>query len=154
MAVTMNVVRWGGLRARAWSNCEPHVGHGSCAINIGDRIPLAEGSDYCHPVCANGALLSMPWTTFSLEIRHNVSAMVHWGSSTAQTPYFNDTLCRWARLYYSRYIRYNVPCRTGVVSRVQCTFRTRATICRRLVTKAAYVGHDSHGGERLLPGHR
>ncbi len=42
MVVTMNVVRRGGLRARAWSNCELHVGHGSCAINIVDRIPLAE----------------------------------------------------------------------------------------------------------------
>ncbi len=44
MAVTMNVVWWGGLRAMAWSNCELHVGHGSCANNIGDRIPMAEAA--------------------------------------------------------------------------------------------------------------
>ncbi len=117
MAVTMNVVRRGGLRARAWSNCELHVGHGSCAINIVDRIPLADGSNYCHPVSANGALLSMPWNTFSLEIRRNLSAMVHWGSSTGPDPHiFNDTLCRWARLYYS------------LLHQVQCTVSNWSSI--------------------------
>ncbi len=37
---------YGGVVCVPWHgpNCELHVGHGSCANNIGDRIPLAEAA--------------------------------------------------------------------------------------------------------------
>ncbi len=44
MAVTMNVVRWGGLRAMAWSIVSCMSAMAVAPTNIGDRIPLAEAA--------------------------------------------------------------------------------------------------------------